>query len=249
MKQMNFSKYAPYPSFPVASRAWPDKTITGAPLWCSVDLRDGNQSLNVPMSVEEKIKMFKLLVEMGFKEIEVGFPSSSETEYRFVRTLIEEKMIPKNVTIQVLTQARPRLIEKTFESLLGAKKVIINICNPTSPVQREIVLKKSKSEIITTATDSIDLIKKCATTARIQSVLLEYCPESFMATEPDFALEVCNAVIAAWNPKASNKMIINLAATVEISTPNIFADRIEWFCRNVDNRESLIISVHTHNDR
>jgi 2-isopropylmalate synthase len=201
------------------------------------------------MSVEQKLELFKLLVEMGFKEIEVGFPASSETEYLFVRKLVEGKLVPEDVTIQVLTQARLHIIERTFQSLAGADKVVINICNPTSPVQRDVVLKKNREETIRSALDSAQLIKSFKECSGIKALTLEYCPESFMATEPDFALEVCNAVIDLWRPKPDNEMIINLAATVEMSTPNIFADKVEWFCRNVHERETFIISVHTHNDR
>jgi 2-isopropylmalate synthase len=246
---MNYSKYTPYPASKINERSWPDKRITKAPRWCSVDLRDGNQSLSSPMTLKQKTNMFKMLLEMGFKEIEIGFPASSETEFRFVRKLLNEKMIPGDVVIQVLTQARPALIERTFKALAGSNRVIINICNPTSPVQREFVLQKSKEETIKNAVESVMLIKALSASSKINLVGLEYCPESFMSTEQDFALDICNAVIDAWQPQVNNKMIINLAATVEMCTPNIFADSIELFCRNVHNRESLDISVHAHNDR
>ena len=249
MKSMNASKYKPYPVIDIPDRTWPNKIIEKAPAWCSVDLRDGNQALNIPMSVDKKLEMFSLLVNMGFKEIEVGFPSASETEYKFMRKLIEEKLIPEDVTVQVLTQAREHLIRRTFESLEGAKKAIIHLYNSTSTAQREVVFNKSKDEIRKIAVEGARLIKTLAQGPGSSGFRLEYSPESFTGTEPDYALDVCRAVIDAWQPTTKNRIIINLPSTVEMSTPNVFADRIEWFCRNVGRREAVTISVHTHNDR
>lgn len=251
MKRMNVSKYQPYPyAVPgMSNRAWPDKTITKAPRWCSVDLRDGNQALAVPMSIEDKIAMFDFLVKMGFTEIEIGFPSASAIEFDFTRRLIDEKRIPAGVAVQVLTQAREHLIKRSFEALEGAQNVIIHLYNSISTAQREIVFGKSKDEIKAIAVEGAMTVKKCAAAARIGTVTLQYSPESFTGTENDYALEVCHAVMDVWQPTPARRMILNLPSTVEMSTPNVYADRIEWFCRNVKNRDSVVISVHTHNDR
>lgn len=246
---MKFAKYVPYPTLKNFDRSWPGKTITRAPRWCSVDLRDGNQALSVPMNVEKKLALFQLLVKMGFKEIEVGFPAASETEFRFVRTLIEGNHIPDSVTIQVLTQGRQNLIECTMDSLRGARSAIVNLYYPTSKVQREMVLGKNTGELLAAIRESVDAIKVLGNTLDGTSVRLEYCPESFMGTELDFALEACHAAMDAWQPSPGNKMIVNLPATVEVSTPNIFADRVEWICRSLRDRDAIMVSVHTHNDR
>jgi len=244
-----FSKYKKYPQMNFSERTWPSKTIDKAPIWCSVDLRDGNQALPLPMNVDQKKEMFNLLKKMGFKEIEVGFPSASETEYKFLRTLIDEDMISDDITIQVLTQARKHLIEKTFESLKGCKKAVVHFYNSTSVQQRKVVFNKSKQEIIDIAVEGAKLIKELASKYTDTDFTFEYSPESFTGTEMDYALEVCEAVIDVIDPTPDNKLIINLPATVEMSTPNIFADQVEWFIKNVKKRDSLIISVHTHNDR
>ena len=243
-------KYRPFPTVDLKDRTWPDKTITKAPRWCSVDLRDGNQALVTPMNLEQKLKMFKLLVDIGFKEIEVGFPSASQVEFDFVRTLIEKKLIPADVTIQVLTQAREHLIETTCRSLVGAKRALIHVYNSTSELQRRVVFRMGKQEVKDLA------VKGTAWTRQysekyLQStdVLYEYSPESFMGTELDFAVEVCDAVIEEWNPRRGEKVIINLPNTVEMATPNVYADQIEWFCRHFKSRDKAIISLHCHNDR
>lgn len=247
--KMPFKHYRPYPSVTLPDRQWPERVMTKAPAWCSVDLRDGNQALSVPMRVEEKIMMFELLVAIGFKEIEVGFPSASTVEYQFVRKLIEERRIPDDVTIQVLTQAREHLIRKTFDSVRDAGKAIIHVYNSTSRVQREVVFGKNKSEIKDIAVKGTKLIRSLKDAAGNAGIRLEYSPESFSATELDYALDICSSVMKAWGPASDDKIIINLPATVELSTPNVYADRIEWFCRHIPHKESVIISVHTHNDR
>jgi 2-isopropylmalate synthase len=249
MKTMPNHKYKPYPLINLPDRTWPSKTIAIQPAWCSVDLRDGNQALVVPMSVEKKLQMFQLLVDMGFKEIEVGFPSASQIEYDFVRLLIENRVVPDDVTLQVLTQAREHLIKKTVESLSGARRAIVHLYNSTSELQRRIVFRIDRNEIIDLAVAGARLIKE--ETARFSDTdfIYEYSPESFTGTELDFALEICEAVTDIWQPTAEKKVILNLPATVEMSTPNVYADRIEWFCRHLRNRESVILSVHAHNDR
>ncbi len=249
MKTMNYQKYEQYPKVNIQTRSWPDNAITTAPIWCSVDLRDGNQALNTPMNIFQKTQMFDLLVKIGFKEIEVGFPSASEIEFNFMRMLIEEERIPDDVTIQVLTQARPPLIERTFDSIKGAKKAIIHLYNSTSKVQREVVFKKGKDEIKQIAVEGTRLIRKLSENQKDIDIRLQYSPESFTGTELEYALVVCEAVMEEWTPIEANPIIINLPSTVEMSTPNLFADRIEWFCRNMKNRHLAIISVHTHNDR
>ncbi|MGV3660719.1 MAG: 2-isopropylmalate synthase [Prosthecobacter sp.] len=245
------SKYQPFPLIPVQNRQWPARHQTHAPIWCSVDLRDGNQALAVPMNVSQKLEMFDALVKCGFKEIEVGFPSASNTEFQFNRRLIEENRISEDVTIQCLVQAREDLIERTVESLIGAKKVIIHMYNSTSPAQRKYVFGKSKEEIIAVAVKGAQMIQDRIhrLTAGGTQVMLQYSPESFSATEVEFAKEISEAVMGVWKPTPQAKMILNLPDTVEVAMPNVYADQIEWICTNIKNRDSLIISLHTHNDR
>ena len=234
---------------PVKCMKWAEKEyVDKAPIWCSVDLRDGNQALVIPMSLEQKVEFFKLLVKIGFKEIEVGFPAASETEYEFLRTLIEQNLIPEDVTIQVLTQAREHIIRKTFEAVKGAPKAIVHVYNSTSVSQREQVFKKSKEEILKIAVDGAALLKKLAdeTEGNFQ---FEYSPESFTGTEPEYALEVCNAVLDVWQPTEDNKAIINLPVTVEHSMPHVYASPVEYMCDNLKYRENVIVSLHPHNDR
>lgn len=245
---MNWKKYRKYPPFILEDRAWPNKTIEKAPIWCSVDLRDGNQALPVPMSVEKKLKMFNLLKRIGFKEIEVAFPSASDTDFRFVRKIIEEQYLDDDTVIQVLTQSREHLIRRTFEAIEGAKQAIVHLYNSTSEQQRRIVFKKDKPEIINIAVEGAKLIKQLSQNCDTD-IRLEYSPESFTGTEMDFALEICEAVLDVWQPTPEKKAIINLPSTVEMTTPNVYADQIEWFCRNISCRDSVIISLHTHNDR
>ena len=249
MKKMNYKKYAAYPAVNLTGRSWPDNTITKAPKWCSVDLRDGNQALPVPMSVEEKVSMFQLLVSVGFKEIEVGFPSASATEYAFVRRLINDNLIPDDVTIQVLTQSREHLIRKTFDAIKGAKRAIVHLYNSTSQLQRDIVFRKDKKEIKAIAVEGTALVRRLKDQSGNAGIRFEYSPESFTGTELDYALEVCHAVMDTWGASSDEKIVLNLPSTVEMSRPNIYADRIEWFCRHLRNKESATISVHTHNDR
>jgi len=245
----NHKKYRAFPPIQKSDRRWPDRVISVAPDWCSVDLRDGNQALIEPMTPSQKLDMFKLLVDVGFKEIEVGFPAASAPDFDFVRQLIEEDLIPDDVTIQVLTQAREPLIARSFEALKGAKKAIVHLYNSTSTVQREQVFKKSKQEIQAIAVQGAEWVRDMAAAAPETRWSFQYSPESFTGTEMDYALEVCNAVIDVWQPTAENKVIINLPATVEVSTPNVYADQIEWFNDNINAREAVRISLHTHNDR
>lgn len=234
---------------PVVTNDWVNKEyVDKAPIWCSVDLRDGNQSLIVPMSLKEKIEFFKLLVNVGFKEIEVGFPAASETEYTFLRELIEQELIPDDVTIQVLTQSREHIIQKTFDALKGAKNAVVHLYNSTSVAQREQVFKKSKEEIIEIAVSGAKLLKEFAEKTE-GNFKFEYSPESFTGTEIDFALEICNAVIDVWEPAADNKVIINLPVTVSCSMPHIYAAQVEYMCKNLKSRENVIVSLHPHNDR
>ena len=242
-------KYRPFPPVPIVDRRWPSQTITKAPIWCSVDLRDGNQALAVPMNVSQKLEMFDALVKCRFKEIEIGFPAASNTEFTFNRCLIEEGRIPDDVTVQVLVQAREDLIERTFESLVGAKKVIIHMYNSTSPAQRRVVFGKTKEEIVGIARNGAQMIKNRLPRLAGTDVRLQYSPESFSATEVEFAKEISEAVMDVWQPTPERPMILNLPDTVEVAMPNVYADQIEWICRNIKNRESLIISLHTHNDR
>lgn len=249
MQKGNIAKYRPFKAIDLPDRKWPDTSIRHAPIWTSVDLRDGNQALAIPMTVEEKIEFFELLVAIGFKEIEVGFPSASETEFSFIRRLVDENRIPKDVTVQVLVQAREHLIRRTFESLKGIPNAIVHLYNSTSPLQRRVTFNKSRDEIKQIAIEGARLIKKLAPTLSDTNVRLEYSPESFSDTEVDYALEICEAVMDIWQPTKTEKIILNLPATVEVATPNIYADQIEWFCRNIKERDKAIISLHTHNDR
>ena len=242
-------KYRPFPPVALPDRQWPSRVLTCAPIWCSVDLRDGNQALAVPMNVSQKLELFQTLVKTGFKEIEVGFPSASNTEFTFNRRLIEEKRAPDDVWLQVLVQAREDLIERTIESLIGAKKVIIHMYNSTSPAQRRVVFGKSKDEIKAIAVNGAQMIKDRLHRLKGTEIMLQYSPESFSATEHEFAKEISEAVMDVWQPTPKRKMILNLPDTVEVAMPNVYADQIEWMCRNIKNRESLIISLHTHNDR
>ncbi|MFL2837302.1 MAG: 2-isopropylmalate synthase [Gammaproteobacteria bacterium TMED163] len=247
--RFDYTKYKPFQPIALADRTWPDQVITEAPTWCSVDLRDGNQALIEPMSVEQKKKLFGLLVEVGFKEIEVGFPAASQPDFDFVRCLIEENRIPDDVTVQVLTQARPELIQRTFESLRGARRAVLHVYNSTSTVQREKVFKTDKAGIIDIAVAGAREVKRCAEAAPETEWVFQYSPESFTGTEMDFAVEVCDAVNDVWQPTNEKPSILNLPATVEMATPNVYADQIEYFCRSIKNRDAVIISLHTHNDR
>ena len=242
-------KYKPFEPIPLKGRHWPNKVIKAAPRWCSVDLRDGNQALIEPMGHERKKRMFKLLCDLGFKEIEVGFPAASETDFEFVRWLIEEKQIPSDVTIQVLTQARDHIIERTFESLVGASQAIVHFYNSTSTLQRKVVFGQDKSGIKKIATDGAKLVKKLALAQSETKWAFEYSPESFTGTELDYAADVCDAVVNILKDASSEKIIINLPATVEMATPNVYGDQIEWMNENLDNRESICLSLHPHNDR
>ncbi|NPU95047.1 MAG: 2-isopropylmalate synthase [Gammaproteobacteria bacterium] len=245
----DFRKYRPYLPVQLRDRTWPDQAIDTAPIWCSVDLRDGNQALIDPMNVEEKKRLFALLVKVGFKEIEVGFPAASQPDFDFVRALIEENRIPDDVTIQVLTQSRDELIERSFEALRGAKKAIVHLYNSTSPTQREQVFGLDKTGITAIAAHGAQKVKSEARKYPQTQWTFQYSPESYSGTEVDYAVEVCNAVLDVWQPTAQNKVILNLPATVEMTTPNVYADQIEYFCRHVNFRENVIISLHTHNDR
>lgn len=243
-------KYKPFTPIDMPNRAWPNRSITQAPNWCSVDLRDGNQALPTPMNVEQKTRMFTLLVELGFKEIEVGFPSASQADFDFVRVLIEENMIPDDVTIQVLTQAREDLISRSYESLVGVKQAIVHVYNSTSFVQREQVFRRDKQGIIDIALNGATLVKSYAEKYPETQWSFQYSPESFSQTELEYALDICGQVIDVWQKENKNqRVIINLPATVESAMPNVFADQIEWFCNNIPQRDSIEISLHTHNDR
>ena len=245
---MNYKKYKKFQTFKLEERTWPNKEIEKAPIWCSVDLRDGNQALINPMTVQEKIKMFNLLIELGFKEIEIGFPSASQIEFDFLRRLVDDKLIPDGVKVQVLTQARPHLIKRTFEALEGVKEAILHIYNSTSVLQRDVVFNMSKQEIKEIAVEGTKLVKKYSKGFN-GKIYLEYSPESFTGTEVDYALEVCEAVLDTWGANREEKVIINLPSTVEMDMPNIFADQIEWMSTHFSDRERVILSVHPHNDR
>lgn len=245
---LNYKKYRRFETIELKDRTWPDNEINKAPIWCSVDLRDGNQALINPMTVDEKIEFFKLLVKLGFKEIEVGFPSASQIEYDFLRKLVDEKHIPDDVIIQVLTQARPHLIKRTFEALRDVKKAIVHIYNSTSVLQRDVVFNMSKEEIKEIAIEGTKLVKNYAGDFEGE-ILLEYSPESFTGTEVEYALEICNAVLDTWGATKENKVIVNLPSTVQMDTPNVYADQIEWMCKNFKDRDRVIVSVHPHNDR
>ncbi len=245
----NFTKYRPFPRLEMKNRKWPNNTITKAPIWCSVDLRDGNQSLEIPMNLEQKINFFKFLVKIGFKEIEIGFPAASDTEFEFARHIIENNLIPEGVTVQVLTQSRNHIIKKTFEAVKGAKNVIVHLYNSTSTLQRDVVFGNSKAQTTELAIFGAEMIISEAKNSPETNFIFQYSPESFTGTEIDYAAEICNAVIETWKPATKNKIIINLPATVEMSTPNIYADQIEYMCENLIHRDSITISLHTHNDR
>ncbi|HTB62074.1 MAG TPA: 2-isopropylmalate synthase, partial [Opitutales bacterium] len=255
MQHGSITKYRPVPHVVLKDRTWPDQTHTRAPIWCSVDLRDGNQALAIPMNVEEKLKYFALLVRIGFKEIEVGFPSASDIEYAFIRRLIEENRIPDDVWIQVLTQSREHLIRRTFESLRGAKHAIVHLYNSTSPLQRKITFgDATREQIKDIAVSGTQLVKELSRDLEAAGtrVRFEYSPESFTDTETEYALEACEAVLDVWQPTAQDPMVMNLPATVEYFTPNVHADQIEWFGRELKKhgrRDKVIISLHTHNDR
>ena len=243
------SKYKPFNLIELNDRTWPGRSIELSPQWCSVDLRDGNQALIEPMGEERKLRMFKMLLEIGFKEIEVGFPSASQTDFDFVRKIIKENLVPNDVTIQALTQARPELIKRTFEALEGSKRAIVHVYNSTSTLQRRVVFKSDEKGIQKIATDGAKWVLDQSKLYPETDWTFEYSPESFTGTELPYALDVCNAVNEIWNPTQKKKTIINLPATVEMSSPNIYADQIEWMCRNLENRENIIVSLHPHNDR
>ena len=245
---LNYKKYKRVPVVDYPEREWPNKEIEKAPIWCSVDLRDGNQALVEPMVVEEKIEMFNLLVKLGFKEIEIGFPAASQIEYDFLRQLVERKLIPDDVVVQVLTQCREHLIKRTFDAIQGIPKAIVHIYNSTSTLQREVVFHADREEVKQIAIDGTRMVKKYMKDYD-GKVILEYSPESFTGTELDFALDICTAVQEEWGATPDNKIIINLPATVEMTTPNVYADQIEWMNRHFKNRDSIILSIHPHNDR
>jgi len=249
MRKDPSKKYRPFPPVSLPDRQWPNRVLTGAPRWCSVDLRDGNQALAVPMNVSQKLELFQMLVKIGFKEIEVGFPAASNTEFTFNRRLIEDQRAPDDVWLQVLVQAREDLIERTIESLAGAKKAIIHLYNSTSPAQRRVVFGKSKPEIVEVAVRGAKWIRERLSRLKGTEVMLQYSPESFSTTEVEFARDISEAVMEVWQPTAERKMILNLPDTVEMAMPNVYADQIEWMCRNLKHRDALIISLHTHNDR
>jgi 2-isopropylmalate synthase len=243
------AKYRPFAPIDLVDRTWPNRVITAPPLWCSVDLRDGNQALIEPMDAARKRRMFDMLIKIGFKEIEVGFPAASQTDFDFVREIIEQDLIPDDVTIQVLTQARPELIARTYESLLGARRAVMHVYNSTSAAQRRVVFRTDRAGIIDIAVRGATAVREHALRQRDTEWVFQYSPESFTGTELDFAVEVCDAVNAVWEPTPANRSILNLPATVEMATPNVYADQIEWFLRNVKNRDAVILSVHPHNDR
>jgi len=249
MQNSPITKYKPWGVIDLPNRQWPNRTIDQAPIWCSVDLRDGNQALPIPMGVKEKLELFKLLCQIGFHQIEIGFPSAAQTEFDFARKLIEDKLVPDGVALQVLTQAREHLIRRSFESLRGAQKAIIHVYNSTSPLQRKVTFGMSKEEIKRIAIEGVALVKKLLPELPDTEVQLEYSPESFSDTEVEYALEVCEAVMDAWEPTVKNPIILNLPATVELFTPNVHADQIEWFCTHLKERDKAKISLHTHNDR
>ncbi|MEI6473190.1 MAG: 2-isopropylmalate synthase, partial [Holophagaceae bacterium] len=246
---MQARRYRPIPLVSLPNRAWPDKEITTAPMWCSVDLRDGNQALVEPMGSDRKLLLFETLVKMGFKEIEVGFPAASQTDFDFVRQLIEEHRIPADVTIQVLTQARESLILRTVEAVTGAPRIILHLYNSTSTLQRRVVFGLDQAAVLALAIQGTQWVKEAAKALTGSQVTLEYSPESFTSTEVDYATEVCDAVIETWAPAPGEKVILNLPATVEVTTPNRYADQIEYVHRNLRHRDKALISIHTHNDR
>ncbi len=247
--RFDHTKYQPFTPIALPDRRWPNEVITRAPRWCSVDLRDGNQALIEPMSVAQKLEMFNLLVKTGFKEIEVGFPAASAPDFDFVRHLIDHALIPENVTVQVLTQARPELIGRSFEALVGARRAIMHLYNSTSTVQRRDVFDLDRAGVKQIAVDGARLVQACARRYPKTEWVFQYSPESFTGTELDYAVEVCNAVVSVWDPSPARPVILNLPSTVEMATPNVYADQIEWFCRHIARRDSVIVSLHTHNDR
>src|SRR5919201_4262349 len=249
MKRMPIEKYRRFAPVPLPDRRWPEKSIDRAPTWCSVDLRDGNQALIDPMDIHRKRRLFNLLVAIGFKQIEVGFPAASQPDYDFVRLLIEEDIVPDDVTIQVLTQAREELIERTFESLVGARRAIVHLYNSTSTVQRRVVFGLDRAGIVGIAVRGAEQFRALASHLAGTALTFEYSPESFTGTELDFAKEICEAVMGVWRPTPERRIILNLPGNVDISTPNIYADQIEWCHRNIRDRSSWILSVHPHNDR
>src|SRR5215471_895235 len=249
MPGMPIHKYRPFPAVDLPDRRWPAQVIDHAPLWCSVDLRDGNQALVEPMGADRKRRMFELLVRLGFKEIEVGFPAASETDFMFVRELIEQRLVPDDVTIQVLTQARPELIERSFEAIRGTRRAIMHLYNSTSTLQRRVVFGLDKPGIVDIAITGARVIRQLSGAMPESEIIYQYSPESFTGTELDFAVEICGAVMDAWQPTPERKVILNLPATVEMATPNIYADQIEWFGRNIRDRDCITLSLHPHNDR
>src|SRR5882724_4758724 len=249
MSRMPIHRYRPVPAIDLPDRRWPSRSLTAAPTWCSVDLRDGNQALIEPMGPERKRRMFELLLKLGFKEIEVGFPAASETDYAFVREIIEAGLIPEDVTIQVLTQSRAELIDKTFEAIRGARRAIVHLYNSTSELQRRVVFGLDKPGIIDIAVAGARQIRELAAAMPETEIIYQYSPESFSGTELDFAVDICGAVMDVWRPTQDKKMIVNLPGTVEMASANVYADQIEWFARNVRDRDSLILSLHQHNDR
>ena len=245
---LNYKRYRKNPVVYYPEREWPNKEIEKAPIWCSVDLRDGNQALIDPMIVEEKVEMFQFLIQLGFKEIEIGFPAASQIEFDFLRQLVDRRLIPDDVVVQVLTQCREELIDRTFEAIEGCKQAIVHIYNSTSTLQRDVVFNMDKEHITEIAIKGTQMVKERA--AKFPGkIILEYSPESFTGTELDYALEICNAVQRTWGPTPENPMIINLPSTVEMNTPNVYADQIEWMIKHLENRESIIVSIHPHNDR
>lgn len=248
MSSMPAHKYRPFPPIPLVDRTWPNRTIQKAPAWCSVDLRDGNQALVEPMGHARKRRMFEALVKLGFKEIEVGFPSASQTDFDFLRWLIEENRIPEDVTIQVLTQAREHLIERTFLAIQGARRAVVHMYNSTSTLQRKVVFKRDRKGVVDIAVEGATLLKQIAARHETETVF-EYSPESFTGTELDFSKEICEAVMNVWQASPTKPVILNLPGTVEMATPNVYADQIEWFARNVQGRDSYVLSLHPHNDR
>jgi 2-isopropylmalate synthase len=249
MSAFDHRKYPPFAPVQLRDRTWPDQVLSAAPRWCSVDLRDGNQALIEPMNVAQKLQLFEQLVKVGFKEIEIGFPAASQPDFDFVRRLIDGKLIPDDVTVQVLTQAREELIARSFEALVGAKRAIMHLYNSTSTVQREQVFELDRAGIKAIAVQGAEWVKSYATRHPNTEWVFEYSPESFTGTELDFAVDVCDAVVEVWQPSAAKPCILNLPSTVEMATPNVYADQIEWFCRKVKRRDAVIISLHTHNDR
>lgn len=245
----NFERYKPFPTIQKLDRKWPNNILKKAPIWCSVDLRDGNQALEVPMTLEQKLDFFKFLVKIGFKEIEIGFPAASDTEYEFTRKLIDDNLIPDDVVIQVLTQSRKEIIEKTFKALKGAKRAVVHLYNSTSVLQRDVVFNFTKQQTIDLAVFGAKLLKEEEKLYPETEFIYEYSPESFTGTEMDFAADICNAVIDVIKPEKERKIIINLPSTVEMSMPNVYADQIEYMCEHIKNRENVIVSIHPHNDR